>query len=209
MCTLFPPLSCIFIFIPLFYFLSHKCVITFAVHLVLRSWLPTDRRCLILMVECWKGNLLYLLSLLSLFSHFFLLLFSLNHSLFAPTHTHNIDHSLSISLCLAWKCCVFFFSLSRFIVLPLYFLYVHCTTQCFSSISVSLFVAIVLVVVVDFHRFFFASRSLLCLHCVCSLVCIHNTIFFIHNCRANAMCAQHVCMIYKKFRIELMLRTNL
>lgn len=44
-----------------FFFLSHKCVIAFAVHLVWRSWLLTDRRCLILMVECWKGNLLSLL----------------------------------------------------------------------------------------------------------------------------------------------------
>lgn len=60
--------SFVFVFVPnlsrsLFFFLSHKCVITFAVHLVWRSWLPTDRRCLILMVECWKENLLSLFSL--------------------------------------------------------------------------------------------------------------------------------------------------
>lgn len=36
------------------FLLSHKCIITFAVHLVWRSWLPADRRCLILLVECCK-----------------------------------------------------------------------------------------------------------------------------------------------------------
>lgn len=79
-------------------FLLHKSVITFAVHLVWRSWLPTDRRCLILMVECWKENLLHLLSLS--FSH--------------PKHTHSLHFYWTSLKQLHGNCNSFFFIPSTF-----------------------------------------------------------------------------------------------
>lgn len=40
---------------------TYKCIITFAVHLVWRSWLPADRRCLIMFGRALQANLLSLL----------------------------------------------------------------------------------------------------------------------------------------------------